>query len=93
MRQYSETYHTLETRRKLGDEWSVWQRPIESMFRPSVMLAYQGRLVEAIEEAEKIHIQNCGHMRGVEFRCVTKTKTVTVATGAIDEDRFQVHNS
>lgn len=78
MRQYSETYTTLEMRRKVNaDEWQVWAKPLAAMFRPAELLAYQGRVTEAIEAAEKIQIQNYGNMLDIEFRCVTKTTTIT----------------
>lgn len=78
MRQYSETYTTLEMRRKVNaDEWQVWAKPLAGMFRPAELLAYQGRVTEAIESAELIQIENYGSMHGVEFRCVTKTTTIT----------------
>lgn len=88
MRQYSETYHVLEVRTEVQSGWTAWHKPTAGMFRPAELLAYQGRLTEAIEAAEKTHIENYGHMHGVEFRCVTTTKTVTVNAGAIDEGRL-----
>ena len=77
MRQYSETYTTIEMRRNLGTEWEVWHKPLDGIFRPAEMLAYQGRLIEAIESAETAHIQEHGSMWDVEFRCVTRTTTIT----------------
>lgn len=80
MRQYTETYHTLEMRRKVSsDEWNVWHRPVSWMFQSASLIAFYGRLVEAIEEAERIHIREYGNMHGVEFRCVTKSTTITAS--------------
>lgn len=85
MRQYTETYTTLEMRRKVDeDTWQVWAKPLAEMFRPAMLLAYQGRTTEAIEEAEKIQIRNYGDMLFIEFRCVTKTTTIT-ANAPLDE--------
>ena len=88
MRQYTETEHCLEARTQRGDSWTIWQRPEAGLLRPAVLLAYQGRLTEAIEEAQRLYIENYENMHGIEFRCMTKTRTVTVATGAIEADRF-----
>ena len=43
------------------------------MYRPAVLLAYYGRVVEAIEEAERIRIEHYGSMNGVRFRVSTAT--------------------
>ena len=65
-------------RRKVNaDEWTHWSKLQNEMYRPAVMLAFQGRIIEAIEEAERIQIKRHGSMYGVEFRCLTKTATVT----------------
>lgn len=78
MRQYTETFSVLEMRKKVGsDDWSVWAKPYAGMFRPAELLAHQSRLTEAIEAAERIQIENYGSMFGVEFRCVTRSVTVT----------------
>lgn len=70
------------------DPRNVWHKPIEGIYRPAELLAYQGRLVEAIEEAEKIRIREYGEMHGIAFRCVTETKTITVASGPFDDTVF-----
>jgi hypothetical protein len=78
MNQYTETNTTLEMRRKVGeDTWQVWAPPLAEMYRPAMSLAYQGRITEALELAERIQIQNYGNASFVEFRCVTKTTTIT----------------
>ena len=80
MRQYTKTYSTLELREQRGDEWTIWFPAQSGMYRPAFLLAYQGRLIEAIEAAQDIRIENYGNMHGVEFRCVTKTTTITAAS-------------
>ena len=82
MRQVSETYHTMEIR--IRPDLS-WQPMTAGMYRPAILLAYQGRLVEAIEKAQRIRIREYGDMDGIAFRCVTKTTTVTVAAGPIED--------
>lgn len=84
MRSCSQTQHVLEMR----DGESSWYRPIEDYYRPAVLLAYQGRIVEAIETAETARIQQRGDMLGIAFRVVTTTKTVTITSGAWDEAEF-----
>ena len=85
MRQHVELYHTLEMRRKVNaDEWQSWHKPTAGMFRACEVMAYHGRLIEAIEEAERTQIENYGDMHGIEFRCVTKQRTVT-ATAKLHE--------
>ena len=94
MRQYSETYHVLELRKLVAeDTYDVWHKPCAGMFRPAELLAYQGRLIEAIEMAEKIQIENYGHMQGHEFRCVTRTTTVTLLAGPMDDQRLAISTS
>ena len=89
MRQYSETYHVLEVREMVSEHtFSAWRKVIAGMSRPAELLAHHGRLVEAIELAEKSQLENYGHMDGHEFRCVTTTKTVTLLAGPIDESRL-----
>jgi len=89
MRQYTETNHSLEMREIRGDVYTCWYPPTAGMLKPAVTLAYHGRLMEAIELAEDIIVKNYGHMNGLEFRCVTTTKTVTTNSGLIDEDRLR----
>jgi len=54
------------------------------MYRPAVLLAYYGRVVEAIEEAERIRIEHYGSMNGVRFRVVTTTKTIAINAGEFE---------
>lgn len=86
--QLTQTYHSLEMRRWRNDDWLAWSLTTAGMLQPARTLASQGRLTEAIEAAESIWIENYGNMHGVDFRCVTKTTTITVNAGAIDEGRF-----
>jgi hypothetical protein len=91
MRQYSETYHVLELRKLVAEGlYDTWHRPCDGMFRPAELLAYQGRLIEAIEAAEKIQIEKYGHMLGHEFRCLTKTTTVTILNGPMEDSRLAI---
>lgn len=88
MNTYTTTEHTLEVRSRVEGGWGSWHKPTAGMFRPAELLAYQGRLVEAIECAEKTYIENYGHMRGIEFRTVTKSTTVTT-NGPPEESRLR----
>lgn len=83
MKQMTETFHTLEAREKRCGEWTIWRRAAGCVCRDAELLAYQGRLVEAIEEAQRGYIHEHGHMHGIEFRCVTKSTTITVACGKV----------
>ena len=87
MRTNSQSYHVLEIRRQKqsGDEWGLWAKPLAAMFRPAEMLAYHGRISEAIECAERIQIENYGGMQGMQIRCVTKTTTVTATVLLADD--------
>tara|TARA_R110002126_G_C10452607_1_gene499712 strand:+ start:1654 stop:1914 length:261 start_codon:yes stop_codon:yes gene_type:complete len=86
MKQLTETFHTIESRRRVcGIEWTIWARHPSCVCRDAELLAYQGRLVEAIEEAERAYIRERGNMFDVQFRCVTKTTTITVCTGPIEQ--------
>lgn len=87
MRQFTESQHYLQMRENAN---RTWRKPIAGMFRPAVLLAYQGRLVEAIELAETIQIENCGHMNDVCFRVVSKTVTATTVAGPWDESVYRV---
>jgi hypothetical protein len=80
MRQYKETYTILEMREIRSKEWTTWHKPLNGKYRPAELLAYQGRLTEAIERAQEIQIADYGNMHGIEFRCVTKSTTVTANT-------------
>ena len=84
MRQMSETGHTLDMRRHRN---LTYAPATTTMYQPAILLAYQGRLVEAIHEAEDIEIRERGDMIGVEFRVVTTTRTVTF-NGPFDDADF-----
>jgi hypothetical protein len=91
MRQYSETYHVLEVRKLITkDIYDVWHKPCDGMFRPAELLAYQGRLIEAIETAEKVQLEKHGHMLGHQFRCVTRTTTTTTLAGAMEDSQMKI---
>ena len=79
MRQLTSTHHTLEIRQ----DGQIWGRTTAGMYRPAELLAYQGRIIEAIEEAERIRIREHGDMHGISFRVVTAARTVTT-TGPIE---------
>lgn len=88
MLQRIETYHILETREQRNGEWSIWHPAKAGMYREAYLMAQRGRLNEAIERAEIIRIENYGDMHGIDFRCVTKQRTVTLRTGVASEDRI-----
>ena len=80
MKQITETYHTLE----ILEDGKVWCRIESGTYREAFLLAYYGRLSEAIELAERTRIESYGHMHGVRFRVVTTTKTITVNAGEFE---------
>ncbi len=82
MKQVTEQHHVLETKDAPNMSWR--NCTIESMYRPAVLLAYNGRFMEAIEAAQKIRIENYGDMRGVSFRVKTTTTTFTFV-GSIED--------
>jgi hypothetical protein len=78
MRQYTEKYTKLESRQQVGvNEWTEWAIPWQEWFRSAQKLAHEGRITEAIEEAERTQLETKGCMDGKEFRCVTKTTTIS----------------
>lgn len=81
MKQLTETYHRLEMRSRPN---LAWHKPTAGMYRPAEILAYEGRLAEALEAAQRIEIENYGSMKGVSFRVVTNTTMVSVLTGPIE---------
>ena len=83
MKQLTETYHILEMRSRPN---LAWHKPTAGMYRPAEILAYEGNLVEALEAAQRIEIENYGHMKGVSFRVVTKATTITVLAGPIESE-------
>jgi len=80
MKQQTETFHVLETK----EDGLIWHQPQAGMYRPAVLLAYYGRTIEAIEEAERIRIEHYGSMNGVRFRVVTTTKTIAINAGEFE---------
>ena len=86
MQHFTRTHHVLEQQDQRNGEWCNWHKTTAGMFRPAEMLAYQGRLVEAIEAAETIQIENYGNMHNVRFRVVTKSVTVTTNAGSINPE-------
>jgi hypothetical protein len=96
MLQHVETYHVLETREQRDGEWLSWHPAEAGMYREAYLMAYHGRLNEAIERAETIRLKNYGEMHGIDFRCVTQQRTVSVSSertvtlreGVPSEDRI-----
>jgi len=80
MRQVTETAHVLEIRLYTDDPWAPC---VAGMYQPACLLAYQGRFVEAVREAEDACIREYGNVNGVSFRIVTTTRTVTT-TGRLE---------
>ncbi len=79
LNQSTDSHTVLEMRRKISaDEWHVWAPPQAGMFKPAMLLASHGRICEALVAAEDIQIENYGDMHDVEFRCVTKSTTVSM---------------
>jgi len=50
------------------------------MYAEARELVQAGRIFEGIAEAERSHISNYGHMRGVRFRVQTKSVTITAVS-------------
>lgn len=88
MLQHIETYHVLETREQRNGEWLIWHPAEAGMYREAYLMAHHGRLNEAIERAETLRIENYGNMHGIDFRCVTKQRIVTLRAGVPSEDRI-----
>lgn len=77
MRTTTESSTWLEMRRQVNEtSWQIWCKPTAGMFRSAEVLADQCRISEAIQAAEEIQVNNYGNMFGIQFRCVTKSKTV-----------------
>lgn len=85
MRQYTTTYHRIQSRRRVGDSWTTWcaLTPTQ-LFRPVELMVYHCKLIEGIEEAQRIWLGKVGQLHDIEFRCVTDTTTVT-ATAALHD--------
>lgn len=85
MRQSTLTEHRLEMRR---DPSVIWHIPQETCYREAQLLAWNGRLMEALSAAQDACCaDNGGAMWGFAFRCVTETKTVSVI-GSWEDSRF-----
>ena len=74
MRAFTKTEHELQMRQDGG----AWHGCFNDLYSKGQILTDQGRLVEAIESAQRVHIDKHGHMFGVEFRCVTRSYTTTM---------------
>lgn len=77
MKQYSITEHVLQIRRDDGR----WAEPAAGMFRPAVIAAQRGQLLEAIAMAYEIQTHNYGDAHDVRFRVRSVTETFTVISG------------
>ena len=75
MRQATKTEHVLEMRDRPNGPWHA---PEARIYQPAQKLAWQGRLVEAIDTAGDIRLAEYDEMHGITFRVVTTAKTVTV---------------
>lgn len=73
MNQLTSTQHQLQ----MQDDSNSWHPPQAGMYRPAQSLAYQGRIWEAIDAAYQIRMEHYGDCRGVKFRVVTKTTTIS----------------
>ena len=73
MRQLVRTDHVLEI--KIRNE--IWRPPDAGFLLPARTLAYQGHIIEALDEAAKLYLQNYGNMHGILFRVRTETQTLS----------------
>ena len=73
MPKYVTTEHVLET----STNGMMWHRADAGMYAEAQVLAYHGEAERAIALAEEIRIKEYGHMRDVDFRVVTTSRTVT----------------
>lgn len=80
MRTASKTDHVLE----IHDGRNTWRQPMAERYQPAKQLAWQGRIVEALEAAEEIRVREYGEMHGVRFRMITHTETVTTLGNLAD---------
>lgn len=87
MIEHKKTNHVLETRDRRGETWLIWRPANAGMYRKASLLAYHGRLHEAIESAEATRVSEFGDMHDVDFRCVTTSRTVTIFGDLGIEDR------
>jgi hypothetical protein len=89
MIKHSNVSHELQIREKNGEVWSTWRPAIAGMYREPRRLAYHGQLSLALDAVEIIHIEQYGDMHGVDFRCVTRSRTVTLRSGEASPERMQ----
>lgn len=78
----STTDHCLQMReihRIDGGVETCWHPVEATMYKEARRLAWHGHLHEALKAAEDARVANYGDARGVEFRIVTITKSVTSA--------------
>ncbi|XZE18790.1 hypothetical protein SH449x_004095 [Pirellulaceae bacterium SH449] len=78
MMQHRETNHTVQTRTNINGVTEKWHKPNHPAFHPAQVLAKQGRLIEAIEAAERIELETFGTSGEQEFRVVTEQFTITM---------------
>lgn len=72
MRTTTDSITRLEMK-KLNTEW---HKPLAGMYEPANILVTKGRIIEAIELAYAIHLQNYGSIDNIKFRCVTESTTI-----------------
>lgn len=75
MRQQTETEHTLQIRES---PHLIFAPVVAGMYQAARRLAADGQIEAALRTAEDIRIENYGHMRGVSFRVITTTRTVSM---------------
>ena len=73
MKQEIRTGHQLQSCKDGGS----WFSCSAGFYEPAVRLAKKGRLVEAIEEAERLRVEHYGDATGFTFRVVTMTEAIT----------------
>jgi hypothetical protein len=72
MKQQQITEHILEVGEITNNTWT---EATAGMYSPAKTLASQGRLIEAIQAATAIRMENYGEMDDLDFRIVTTTIT------------------
>lgn len=85
MRQYKEIFHRLEKRYLVAGVWTSWMPTNNGGFlRRAEMLAYGGQFMEALEEAQRVHLASAQCDTPTEFRVMSRESTVTAATALHD---------
>ena len=74
MHKTTKTDWSLQLRR---EPHAGWFPVTAEMYNGAMLLAQVGQLIGAIEEAYAVRIAEYGNSHGVDFRCVTTTRTVT----------------